>query len=87
MIVSSHILGELEHTANRFGIIDQGQLLREITHEDLRAPSDKIQLHVADYPRAKQVLFENNIEVLQESSEFKSLENYYFELIGGKIHE
>ena len=38
IIVSSHILGELEHTATRFGIIDRGRMLREITHEDLRVP-------------------------------------------------
>ena len=87
IIVSSHILGELEHTATRFGIIDQGRVLREITHEDLRVPNDKIQLRVSDCAEAKRVLAENGISVLQESSEYKSLEDYYFELVGGNIHE
>ena len=87
VIVSSHILGELEHTATRFGIIDQGRVLREITHEDLKAPNDKIQLRVSDCVEAKRILSENGISILQESSEYKSLEDYYFELVGGNIHE
>ena len=87
VIVSSHILGELEHTATRFGIIDQGRVLREITHEDLKVPNDKIQLCVSDCAEAKRILAENGISVLRESSEYKSLEDYYFELVGGNIHE
>ena len=87
VIVSSHILGELEHTATRFGIIDQGRVLREITREDLKVPNDKIQLRVSDYAKAKCVLAENGISVLQESSEYKSLEDYYFELVGGNIND
>ena len=87
VIVSSHILGELEHTATCFGIIDQGRVLREITHENLKVPNDKIQLRVSDCAKAKRILAENGISVLQESSEYKSLEDYYFELVGGNIHE
>lgn len=87
VIVSSHILKELEHTATRFGIIDHGQVLREITRQDLMVRSDKIQLRVNDYERAKQLLTEHHISILQESSEYKSLEDYYFELVGGDIHE
>ena len=87
IIVSSHILGELEHTATRFGIIDQGRVLREITHEDLKVPNDTIRLRVSDCAEAKRILAENGISVLQESSEYKSLEDYYFELVGGNIHE
>lgn len=87
VVISSHILGELEHTATRFGIIDHGQILREITREDLKVRSDKIQIRVSDWERAKRLLQENNIPVLQESSAFKSLEDYYFELVGGHNHE
>ena len=86
VIVSSHILNELEHTATRFGIIDHGRVLCEITHQDLKVRSDKIQIRVDDYARAKRLLEENHISVLQESSEYKSLEDYYFELVGGSIH-
>ena len=87
IIVSSHILAELEHTATRFGIIDQGCMLREITREDLRVPNDTIQLRLSDRAKAKRILAENGISVLQESSEYKSLEDYYFELVGGAIND
>ena len=87
VIVSSHILSELEHTATRFGIIDQGRVLREITHADLKVPNDKLRLRVSDCAKAKRILAENGISVLQETSEYKSLEDYYFELVRGNIHE
>ena len=62
-------------------------MLREITHEDLKVPNDKIQLRVSDGDKAKRILAQNGISVLQESSEYKSLEDYYFELVEGNIHE
>ena len=34
-VVSSHILAELDLVATRFGFIEQGVLLKEITHEEL----------------------------------------------------
>ena len=87
IVVCSHILGELEHTATRFGIIDRGRVLREITREDLKVPSDTIRLRVSDCAEAKRILAENGISVLPGSSEYKSLEDYYFELVGGSIHD
>ena len=87
IILSSHILGELEHTANRFGIIDDGRVLREITHEDLKTKNNTIEISVDDYEKAKRVLVENHINVLKESSEYKTLEDYYFEVVGGAIND
>lgn len=87
VVISSHILGELEHTATRFGILEHGHLLQEITREDLKVRNDTIQIRVSDYEMAKHLLAANNITILQESSACKSLEDYYFELIGGNIHD
>lgn len=86
ILLSSHILGELEHTATRFGIIDHGRVLREITREDLQVPTDTLQIRVDDAPRAARLLRENHIEVLQAAPAYKSLEDYYFKLVGGKHH-
>ncbi|MDO5558594.1 MAG: ATP-binding cassette domain-containing protein [Oscillospiraceae bacterium] len=36
IIISSHILGELEHTACRFGILHDGMIRKEITSKELK---------------------------------------------------
>ena len=84
IVVSSHILGELEHTANKFGIIHEGKVLKEITHEDLKVKMNSVEIHIEDLEKARKVLKDNDIKILKETSEYKSLEDYYFELIGGR---
>lgn len=83
IIVSSHILGELEHTANRFGIVHEGKILKEITKDNLEFESDTIELKVSDLRKAREILIANQIEILQEKSSNKTLEDYYFELVEG----
>lgn len=87
IIVSSHILGELEHTANRFGIVHEGKVLKEITHEDLKDRKNTVQISVDDLSKVREILQNNNITILDEISNFKSLEDYYFELVGGAKHD
>jgi len=84
IIVSSHILGELEHTANRFGIVHNGKILKEITLDDLQSQSNVIQVNVDDIEKAREALRNNHITILTEKQPSKSLEDYYFDLIGGE---
>lgn len=84
VIVSSHILGELQNTAHRFAIIHNGTVVKVITQEDLAAQNKVVQLSVDDLPRAKQVLAEAGIQVLGEVQNSRSLEEYYFQLVGGE---
>lgn len=85
VIVSSHILGELENTADRFGIVNEGIIAKEISQEDLSAVRPEVELSISteNLERAKQVLMENNIPIVKEIKEKVTLEDYYFELIGG----
>ncbi|MBQ1388528.1 MAG: ABC transporter ATP-binding protein [Clostridia bacterium] len=85
VIVSSHILGELEHTADRFGIVHNGIVAKEITQDDLKSkkPEVNIALSVNDIERAQKVLADNNINILHEVEDRMTLEDYYFDLIGG----
>lgn len=83
VVISSHILGELQNTAHRFGIVNNGQIVKELSEEDLAAQSNVLRIKVDDADKAKEVLKEKGIEVLEETSETKSLEDYYFQLIGG----
>lgn len=86
VVVSSHILGELENTADRFGIVHEGVIAREITQEDLFAVRPEVELAVAaeDLERAKQALSEKGITIVKEGKDKVTLEDYYFELIGGE---
>lgn len=85
IIVSSHILGELEHTAHRFGIIHEGVLMKEMTQEDFRVKGNVTSINVsdADVAKAIELLKANGIEVKGTEQAKSSLEDFYFELIGG----
>jgi ABC-2 type transport system ATP-binding protein len=68
-IVSSHILSELDLVATRFGFIEQGRLLREVTHKELHAQTKKaLELKVSDVARAQELL-QKRIEGIQISSQ------------------
>ena len=83
VIISSHILGEREHTADRFGIVNEGYVVKEISQADLQENQPAVEIAVDDVARAKKVLEENGIKVMREVVEKSSLEDYYFRLVGG----
>ena len=83
VIISSHILGELEHTADRFGIVNEGYVVKEITQQDLQENQPVVEIAVDDLEKAKKVLEENGIRITREIAEKSSLEDVYFRLIGG----
>ena len=59
ILISSHILSELYLLANRFGILDQGKIIREISKAEFETLSeDYIVLKTADQEKACQVLKE-----------------------------
>lgn len=84
VIVSSHILGELQNTAHKFGIINEGTLAQVITREDLISQQKAVRLRVDDLPRAKAVLADAGVQILDEVTEQRSLEDFYFSLVGSK---
>jgi len=56
-IISSHILSELDLVATRFGFIDEGVLLKEITHEELHEHAKKaLIIEVDDVSKALSAL-------------------------------
>lgn len=84
VIISSHILGELQHTAHRFGIVNNGTVPRTISQEDLLSDQKAIRIRVDDLDRARQALQDAGIQILNEVQETLSLEDFYFNLIGGE---
>ncbi len=85
LIVSSHILSELEHTATRFGIIHNGVVLKELTPEDFSRQDNVTSIRVSDsdVEKAKKVLADAGISVKGTEQARSSLEDFYFSLIGG----
>ena len=83
VIVSSHILGELQNTATRFGIVNNGMVAREITTEDLENMERAVRISVDDLDRAKEALDAAGVKVLDVQHESNSLEEFYFNLVGG----
>ena len=85
IIVSSHILGELEHTAHRFGIVHEGILMKEMSQEDMRTQGHITSINVSDddVEKAVKLLTDNGIQVKGTERATTSLEDFYFGLIGG----
>ena len=84
IIISSHILSELQNTADRFGILDDGRIVKSLSDEDLKIASNYVRLTVDDAARAREVLEREGIKVYSETSDTMSLEDYYFEQVGGE---
>ena len=83
VVVSSHILGELEHTADRFGILNEGIVVKEITKADLAEKESAIEISVDDLEKARKLLTEGGVKIMREVEERSTLEDYYFKLVGG----
>ena len=85
IIVSSHILGELEHTAHRFGIVHEGILMKEMSQDDMQNQSKTTSINVddKDVEKALELLKNGGIDVKGTEKASTSLEDFYFGLIGG----
>ena len=66
VVVSSHILSELELVADRFGIIDHGILLKEFDKEDNQNENQSVQLRTNNNALAMEVLNHLNPQVLED---------------------
>ena len=65
-IISSHILEELSKIAINYGIIHDGELLQEMTREELLAKcSERIELKTNDTRKACTVLDVNTIQIFE----------------------
>lgn len=82
VLISSHILGELEHVVNTFGIVHNGTILKEFSQLELQQKQSTIELKVSDYEQAKALLQKNNIQILEEQHTHNTLEKIYFEIVG-----
>ena len=76
-VISSHILSELDLVATRFGFIEQGVLLKEITHAQLHELTRKsLVIEVDDAPAACSVLAMYNINDVTVKGNQLTLESH-----------
>lgn len=69
LIVSSHILSELDLVANRFGIIDKGILIKEIEKDDVSIDSKKMIILSSDNDSLTAQLLVEKYDIQCEQSE------------------
>jgi len=82
-IISSHILSELDLIATKFGFIDGGILLKELSHDELhKNTSTSSIIEIADTGKARQILKKSDLEYTIKNKE-TTLEEYFFKLVGG----
>lgn len=61
VFVSSHLLAEIELMCDRVAIIHKGRILRDGSVRDLISSQRAMELHVADIPRASEVLRDSGV--------------------------
>ena len=77
ILVSSHILGELSKISTNYGIIKDGELIEQLTREELEEKcQDYFQVEVQDAPRALAMIEETFPDVQAEVSEPGKLRLY-----------
>ena len=71
ILVSSHLLGELQKVATHYGIIRHGRMIREMTAEELDADCRTyVALKTADIKRAKELLLIKYLRVEVDEEEY-----------------
>ena len=76
ILISSHILSELSMIATRYGIISKGQMIKEISNEEVKeAVTPKLILKVNDIALS--------YELLKNDYQEENIEDYYMNLIKG----
>jgi ABC-2 type transport system ATP-binding protein len=70
VIISSHLLSEIDHIATQVGIINSGKLIFQDTIEELRSKSNSfIKIKVDDLLQSQKVLKQNNIQFSIENKD------------------
>lgn len=82
IIISSHILGELEQVVNTFGIVHKGTILKEFSKLDMQDQHATFEVQLQDYAKAAALLKAHNIDIIKKEQNHNSLEKIYFDIVG-----
>jgi len=82
LLISSHILGEIEQIANTIGVIKNGKLIEEVSMDQIRLQNTEyIELKTNDVKKAAFVINEN-----LSISNFKVLDDFTIRIYNLEIH-
>jgi ABC-2 type transport system ATP-binding protein len=87
ILISSHLLGELENVCDRVAFLNQGKLLREGTLEGLLRETEVHELRVSPpTPEAvrklEELAREQGLKVVSSKSPMRTLEAFYLSVLG-----
>ncbi|MDO4617582.1 MAG: ATP-binding cassette domain-containing protein [Lachnospiraceae bacterium] len=78
ILISSHILGELEKIATRYGVIRDGVLVEEIEADELHhMSSGKMVIESEDMEKVQKILAENGITLTRSSEQSEDIEGLF----------
>lgn len=82
VLISSHILGELEKIATHYGVIQRGKMIAEISAEDMeRRARTFVSLKTADMDGARRALKEKYADVRTEEGYLRVYDEYESEKV------
>lgn len=89
VLISSHLLGELENVCDRVAFLNKGKLLNEGTLEELLREKDVHELRVSppdpEAVRAlEDVARERGLTVVRSGAPMRTLEAFYVDVLGGE---
>lgn len=83
ILISSHILGEIEQIADTIGIINNGRLVKEVSMDSIRESNmEYIEVATKDYTKAAFIL-ENDLHI----SNFKIIDNTFIRIYDLKLSQ
>lgn len=81
ILISSHILSEIEQIADTIGIITNGKLIKEVSMESIKADNTEyVEINTKDFIRASYIL-ENDLNI----SNFKIVDNTFIRIYDLKL--
>lgn len=91
ILISSHLLGELENVCDRVAFLNNGKLLREGTLNELLRETNVHELRVSpsdpDAIRALETLArERGLDIVSSRAPMRSLEAFYLSVLGKDAH-
>lgn len=82
ILISSHILGELEKMVTRYGVIRDGELIREFSADELKNTSTgRIVIEADDFEKACKVLEANGIGITRSYEQSEDVEQFFIGLM------